>query len=401
MRILALNSGSSSIKCGVIESSDGSALFNLQIKNIGARASLVDDRSEQILGVMTFQQASAFVLDAIQARLTKSYVLDAIAHRIVHGGERFVESTRVDDAVLKAIDALAELAPLHNPPALAMLCAAYERFGKLPHVAIFDTAFHSTLPPRAREYALPLAFAKEHGLRRYGFHGISYACVVDSVARHLKRKPTELRIVACHLGNGASVAAIEFGRSVETSMGMTPLEGLVMGTRCGDIDPGILLSMLRLPSFNEDKLDRMLNFESGLLGLCGTFDFSEVQRRALQGHESCRLAIEIYVHRLRKYIGSYVAVMGGVDVIAFSGGIGEHSAVIRRYAVQSMGYLGVVLDEELNDEVKLSRTQNVVDVSARDSRVRILVVLVDEQAEMAREAANLLEERSHFKAHVN
>ena len=391
MRILALNSGSSSIKSALIDRADESVLFDFQIKNIGGASRLVDSLSERDLGALTFAQATTSILDEVRKRLTPSLAIDAVVHRIVHGGDRFTEPTIVNDSVLEAIGKLDALAPLHNPPAVAMLKAARACFARVPHVAAFDTAFHHTLPARAREYALPRNIANEHGLHRYGFHGLNYAHVTRAAANHLRKTPQELRIVACHLGNGASMTAIEFGRSVETSMGFTPLEGLVMGTRSGDVDPGILLTLLRLPSFDAERLDRMLNFESGLQGLTGAFDFAAIERRAAQGDEACLLAIDIYAHRIRKYIGAYTAVMGGVDAIAFSGGVGEHSALVRHRASHKLEYLGAVLDAERNREARLSETQRVIDVAADSSRVRLLVVRADEEAQMVREAAALLE----------
>ncbi len=326
MRVLALNCGSSSLKAAIIDSVRKERLFDCRV-----------DKIEEVLD---------------QVRKHAQIAPEAVAHRIVHGGERFVQPTRVEDAVLAEIEALEDLAPLHNPPAVAVLRASRAAYPDLPHIAVFDTAFHATLPRHAREYALPTELRVRFGIRRFGFHGISHSHVMECVAAHMRAPAATLRIISCHLGNGASVAAIEHGRSVETSMGMTPLEGLVMGTRAGDLDPGVLLHLLESGGLDVRRLDEILNKRSGLLGLTGTNDMREIERRAAHGDEDCRLAIELYTYRVRKYIGAYAAVMGGVDAIAFTGGVGENSALIRERCLQRLEFLGaqvlvVKADEEL------------------------------------------------------
>jgi len=268
--------------------------------------------------------------------------------------------------------------------------AAQLAFASIPHVAVFDTAFHRTLPGRAREYALPRGLSRAHGLYRVGFHGINHAHVLRATAERLRAPPAALRIVSCHLGNGASVTAIEWGRSVETSMGMTPIEGLVMGTRSGDLDPGIALKLLETPDFDAARLDKLLNAESGLRGLCGTGDFATIEQRAADGDEDCRRAIAIYAHRVRKYIGAYAAVMGGLDAIAFTGGIGEHSALARHRICRNLELFGAALDEDRNRDARVTPGQPTIDIATDESRVRILAVRADEEGELAREAAVLL-----------
>jgi len=313
--------------------------------------------------------------------------IDAFAHRIVHGGERFTRPTRIDTAVLATLDELSALAPLHNPPAVAAVRSVRKAFPSTPHFAVFDTAFHTTLPPRAREYALPREL-RERGIRRFGFHGISHAHVMECVAQCCEAPARDLRIISCHLGNGASVAAIEYGRSVETSMGMTPLEGLVMGTRSGDIDPGIILELLRTQ--DRESVERLLTRKSGLVGLAGTNDVRAIERRAAEGDESCRLAVNLYAHRVRKYIGAYAAAMGGVDAIAFTGGIGENSAFIRHRCLQRLDFLGARLDEDRNRDA-LQGDASWGELSAPGSRVRLFAVRADEELQMAREVAQLLD----------
>jgi acetate kinase len=390
MRILAVNCGSSSLKCALIDTARGVRLADLRIENIGAeRGSLrTNGRTEEIRAA---DQAAAMslVLDALERGPAPDARPQAVAHRIVHGGAAFSEPLIIDEQVLARIEALEALAPLHNPPALAALRVARARLA-VPHVAVFDTAFHATLPPRAREYALPRELSTRLGIRRYGFHGISHAHVMRAVGEYLERTPRELRIVSCHLGNGASVAAIEYGRSVETSMGMTPLEGLVMGTRAGDLDPGILLHLMRGGGYDAGRFDALLNQESGLAGLTGTNDMRVIEERAAAGDEGCRRALTLFAHRVRTYIGAYAAVMGGVDAIAFTGGIGERSGAMRGRVLQRLDFLGARLDDDRNGEARVAADHPVARISA-DAGVALLVVAADEEASMAGSAARLLE----------
>jgi acetate kinase len=372
MRVLAINCGSSSLKCALIDTASGAVLFS-------ARQEMAnDDHAAEM----------AQVLEDLARKLAPDAQPQAVVHRVVHGGDAFPGPVTVTDDVLTRIEQLEALAPLHNPPALAALRLARARLD-VPHVAVFDTAFHATLPPRAREYALPGNLRREHGIRRYGFHGINHEHVMHAAGKYLRRDPQDLRIVSCHLGNGASVAAIEYGRSVETSMGMTPLEGLVMGTRGGDLDPGILLHLLRAPGVDAARLDSLLNRESGLRGLTGTNDMRDIERRAAEGEESCRRALAIYAHRVRKYIGAYAAVMGGVDAIVFTGGIGEHSALVRNRVLQRLDFLGARLDDDRNADAPLAGAP-VTLISTDNSRVALLVIRADEESAMARAAATLL-----------
>jgi acetate kinase len=392
MRIFALNCGSSSLKSAAIDSSQQRRLLDIRIENIGSAACHMRiDGAEQPLAQSTDLSAAVkLVLEQLRSRTTGTGPPDAIVHRIVHGGERFLRTVRIDDAVLAEVEGLNHLAPLHNPPAVAAVHLARQAFPDVAQVAVFDTAFHATLPSHAREYALPLSVRKRFGIRRYGFHGISHAHVMQSAAAYLQAKPDSLRIISCHLGNGASVAAIERGCSVETSMGMTPLEGLVMGTRAGDLDPGILLELLQSGALDHAEMDALLNKKSGMAGLVGTSDVREIERRAATGDEECRLALAVYSHRVRKYIGAYAAVMGGVDTIAFTGGVGENSSSIREQCLQRMEFLGAVLDQQKNRSVVLSETDACCKISKEASRAHLLVVRADEELAMAREAVALL-----------
>jgi acetate kinase len=390
MLILAINCGSSSIKCALIDSASGARVADVSVEEVGRQARLRRaGQSVPLESNLSFEHAVRVALKEIQDAAGKTGI-DAVAHRIVHGGERFVQPTRLDEQILRELDGVSKLAPLHNVPALSAVKIAMELLPGLAHIAVFDTAFHTTLPNRARRYALPQETVDQFGIRRYGFHGTSHSHVSDAVAAHLRTKPQQLRIISCHLGNGASVTAIEYGRSVETSMGMTPLEGLVMGTRAGDLDPGVILELLRSGQYAERELDALLNKQSGLKGLTGTSDMREIEQRAASGDEGCRLAITLYAHRVRKYLGAYAAVMGGVDVIAFTGGIGENSALIRHRCTQRLDFLGAVLDEDRNRDAKVSTSEPVVEISDSSSRSRLMVIKADEELAIAKQAADLL-----------
>jgi acetate kinase len=390
VRTLAFNCGSSSIKCRIVDDRPAAHRFELRVEGIsGEHARLVVDGAERPLdGRPDASAAVDAALAELRARWPALGELDAVVHRVVHGGDLFTEPVLVTDANLERLAALEKLAPLHNPPALRAIRGARELFPRIPHVAVFDTAFHATLPPPAREYALPPDVRARFGIRRYGFHGISHGSVAARVAAFLKRDVNGLRIVSCHLGSGASITAIDGGRSVDTSMGMTPLEGLVMGTRAGDLDPGVLLELAK--QMEPAALEELLNRHAGLAGLTGTADLREVERRASAGDADGALALSIYTHRLRKYVGAYAAVLGGIDAIVFTGGVGEHSALVRRRGLEKLEFLGVALDEPLNREARVDAERPIADVAARGSRVRILVLRADEERAMADAAAALI-----------
>ncbi len=387
MRVLALNCGSSSVKSALIDTARGLRLQQMHVENIGS------DHARLHAGDEVRDLGPGVDLPAAVDELLAAYRAtspDAVVHRVVHGGEKFREPTRLNDSVLGEIEQLNHLAPLHNPPALAAIHRARAALPDVPHFAVFDTAFHATLPDHAREYALPADIRRRFGIRRFGFHGINHAHVANSVAAYLKRDVSGLRIISCHLGNGASVTAIDGGRSVDTSMGMTPLEGLVMGTRAGDVDPGVLLQLRREGHLDADELDDLLNKRSGLKGLAGTNDMREIERLAGEGDQDCVLAIAMYVHRIRKYIGAYAAEMGGVDAIAFTAGIGEHSALIRRRSSERLEFMGVTLDVAKNDALKLTSDAPVATFNATNSHVHLFAVRADEELAMARATATAL-----------
>ncbi|HIA02532.1 MAG TPA: acetate/propionate family kinase [Myxococcales bacterium] len=391
MRVLVVNCGSSSIKAAVLDSESGERQADISVERLGTSACIALDGSTEIaLPGYDHGRALAELLPRLAAAEPT-----AVGHRVVHGGERFSAPAEIDNELEAELESLSPLAPLHNPANLAGIRAARLCLPDIPHVAVFDTAFHSTLPRRAQRYALPLELTQKHGLRRYGFHGTSHSWVAARAAQFLNDDTARLRIITCHLGNGASVCAVEYGRSVETSMGMTPVEGLVMGTRSGDMDPGILIELMRSEGLSVDELDELLNRKSGLTGLSGVGrDLRDIEARAAEGDDNCRMAIAVSTHRLRKYIGAYAAVMGGVDAIVFTAGIGENSATIRHRAAGRFSFLGAHLDEERNRAARVSREDPVAEISASHSKVRILVVATDEAHSIAASTAELLEQAS-------
>ena len=372
MNVLVLNAGSSTLKAQLLDPEKGAALLSMSVERIGE-------------GGVTYESAVAQVLERAAA-----HTVDAVGHRVVHGGETFMGASVIDAATEAAIEACIPLAPLHNPANLAGIRAARRALPNVPHVAVFDTAFHARLPRRARTYAIDTAVAEKHGIRRYGFHGTSHGYVADLAAKHLGRSLSELRIVSLHLGNGASACAIELGHSTETSMGLTPLEGLVMGTRGGDIDPGALIALLRA-GLSIDELDTLLSKKSGLAGLSGAGnDLRDIERRAAEGDDRCRLAITVYTHRVRKYVGAYAAAMGGLDAVVLTAGIGENGVSMRQRIMQRFDFLGLAFDEDRNAAARVSHENPVAEISSQTSRVRALVVKTNEELSIARQTAEVI-----------
>lgn len=389
--VLVLNCGSSSIKYRLLAPGTEEVLAGGLVERIGedtSRCTHETDGEE-----FTTEQPVADHSDGL--RLVQQQFVDhgpsfddhplsAVGHRVVHGGEQFRDPVVVTDAVIDGIRELSPLAPLHNPPALAGIEAALDLHDDVPHVAVFDTAFFVDLPAPAATYAVDGEVAARHGIRKYGFHGTSHQYVANQVSAALDH-PAGLRQVVLHLGNGASVSAVRDGRAVETSMGLTPLQGLVMGTRSGDVDPGLHAFLNREAEMDLDAIDRLLNKESGLKGLAGVNDFRELTRLRDEGDEKAALAFDVYVHRLRFYLGGYVAVLGGVDAISFTAGVGENSAVLRQAAVAGLEDLGIVLDEERN----AAAGEGLRFIEATESRTRILVVPTNEELAIARDALAL------------
>ncbi len=395
MNILVINSGSSSIKIDGINHLTSERWLEIHIERIlDEHPTIRLGNGETLLcSGPGHPLALKEVFSLITDRWLNGRILHGIGHRVVHGGEAFSDPTLITDEVIQQIDALENLAPLHNPVNLIGIHEARTYWPDLPHVAVFDTAFHQTLPHRAQFYAIPKDLTEKYHIRKYGFHGTSHRYVARKAAEWLKTDVRQLRLITCHLGNGASTCAIEYGRSVETSMGMTPLEGLVMGTRSGDIDPGVIIWMMKQEGWDADKADEILNKHSGLIGLAHVNDMRDIEARAAEGDEDARMAMQIYAHRVRKYIGAYAAVMGGVDAIVFTGGIGENSAVMRARIAQRLDFLGAVLDEDANRDADLDVSTSLAEISTDFSRCKILVIPTDEEGEIARQTSALVEHK--------
>jgi acetate kinase len=362
--ILVLNCGSSSIK------------FRLFDTDLQARSGGLVERIGEPGGPESFEAALGTVISGLKLDSDR---LTAIGHRVVHGGSSFAAPTVIDEDVIATVERLTPLAPLHNPPALAAIRACRRRRPDVPQVAVFDTAFHSTLPPRAYTYAIDTDVAAALGIRRYGFHGTSHEYVSRRTAEFLGRSPAATNTIVLHLGNGASICAVAGGRSVETSMGLTPLEGLVMGNRGGDIDPGVLLHLHRVGGYRFDDIDALLNRRSGLFGIAGDNDMRAIQQRRAAGDEAATLAFDTYCHRLRKYVGAYTAVLGRVDAITFTGGVGENSAEVRAAVLSGLDGFGIEMDPDRNDRAAGADTL----ISTDRSRVAVTVIPTDEELEIA------------------
>ncbi|MGG7452685.1 acetate/propionate family kinase [Plantibacter auratus] len=403
--VLVVNSGSSSFKYQLIDVETERTLASGLVERIGDATGAAEHRSylPDAAGATTPPIEERWVIEREIPDHTAGFrvMLDAFAehgpsldehapiavgHRVVHGGKRFFEPTVVTDLVKINIEDISELAPLHNPANLQGINAAQVAFPDVPHVAVFDTAFHQTIPAAAYTYAIDAELAAKHRVRRYGFHGTSHKFVSEAAAAFLDRPLGELKQIVFHLGNGASACAIDGGRSVDTSMGMTPLEGLVMGTRSGDLDPAVLFHLHRKAGLGFDELDTLLNRRSGLLGLSGTGDMRDVTESASKGDEAAQLALDVTVHRLRHYLGAYLAVLGGLDVVVFTAGVGENAPLIRAGAVQGLEGLGIILDEDRNAE----RSRGIRVISTDDSPVTVLVVPTNEELEIARQTVAAL-----------
>ncbi|MEU6854930.1 acetate kinase [Actinacidiphila alni] len=378
-RVLVINSGSSSVKYQLLDMADHARLATGLVERIGERGG-VADHAAALRQVADELDGQGLGLDSPR--------LAAIGHRVVHGGTRFTAPTLITDEVVTAIEELVPLAPLHNPANITGIKVTRELRPELPQVAVFDTAFHATIPEAAARYAIDLATADRYGIRRYGFHGTSHAFVSRATAALLGREPADTNVIVLHLGNGASASAVRGGVCVDTSMGLTPLEGLVMGTRSGDVDPAVVFHLERVGGLGTDEIDTLLNKRSGLLGLCGDNDMREIGRRMAEGDKAAQLAFDVYVHRLRRYIGAFSAVLGRVDAIAFTAGVGENSAAVRGAALLGLDNLGVTMDPVRN----AVRGTGARLVSASSSRVAVAVVPTDEELEIARDTYALATE---------
>jgi acetate kinase len=371
--VLVLNCGSSSLKYAVVEPDSGRQLADGIVERIGQGE--IADHEAALRAAFVALAESGCDLDALD--------LVAVGHRVVHGGPNLYRPTMIDDAMIATLEALSPLAPLHNPPAILGIEVARKVLPNVPHVAVFDTAYFHDLPAAAATYAIDREIAAQWHIRRYGFHGTSHQYVSEQAAKFLNVPLGSLSQIVLHLGNGASASAIVGGRPIDTSMGLTPMEGLVMGTRSGDLDPGIITYLWRTAGMSVEDIESMLNRKSGVSGLGGEIDFRVLHQRIDAGDEAAQLAYEVYIHRLRKYIGAYMALLGSTDVITFTAGVGENDATVRRDALIGLSPLGIELDEHLNNSPAKGPRRITVDMSP----VTVLVVPTDEEGAIARACA--------------
>jgi acetate kinase len=399
MKTLVINTGSSSIKYQLISMPEGMVLCSGLVERIGEKIGRIihkmGDHADEIIfnehipdHVYGMNRVSGLITNKEFGVLSDVNEVQLVGHRIVHGGDRFSSITEITDEVKNAISELALLAPLHNPANLIGIQTAEFVFPEAIQVGVFDTAFHQSIPEKAFRYALPARFYKENGIRAYGFHGTSHRYVSRKAAEFLNKDLENTSLISIHLGNGASMTAVKNGKSIDTSLGMSTISGLVMGTRIGDIDPGVLIYMQEQLGLGFQQLKTILNKESGLLGLCGENDVRKVSEKYLAGDPDAKIALSIYAYRIKKYIGAYLAAIGKTDAIIFTAGVGENSQLIRSLSTEGLSHLGIILDEEKNQE----RSADIRVISANDSPVKILVIPTNEELEIARQAYSLLTE---------
>ena len=412
MKMLVVNAGSSSLKFtvyGCHNTNDLQMLAKGMVECIGLpQSNLIYQKidCEKIVTALKNPAGKECInhvdaLDSIYNKLIDAEVgvikdkneIVAIGHRTVHGGERITESVLMDEKAKKIMTECNSLAPLHNPPNLSGIAACEKIFPGVPNVGVFDTAFHQTMKPEAFLYAIPYELYKEKGIRRYGFHGTSHRYVAEKAAEFLNKPLKELKLITCHIGNGASITAIKNGEVVDTSMGLTPLEGLVMGTRSGDVDPGVIIHLANTGMSISD-IDKTLNKKSGMLGIAGigSSDMREMCKSALEGKGRAQLAIDIFNRRILKYVGAYAAVLDGADAIIFTGGVGENCVSVREAVINSLNYMGIVLDKELNDKTFVQ--SNIIEVSKSNSKTKVLVVPTDEELMIAKESITVLKNKN-------
>ena len=397
MKILVLNCGSSSVKYKLIDTDNEQSLAEGGVEKIGLpdgflKYKLADgSKAVKELGLVDHRGAVKAVLDILtdpELGCIKSYSeIDAVGHRVVHGAEKFSKSVLLTDEVIQQIKDCYDLAPLHNPANVTGIEAVEEILPGVKQVGVFDTAFHQTMPAKSYMYALPYRFYKEDGVRRYGFHGTSHRYVSQRVCEILGVKPEGTKIITCHVGNGGSITAVLDGKSVDTSMGLTPTEGLMMGTRVGDVDPGALTFLMKKHNLSADDLQKIINKESGVLGVSGiSSDMREIEAAVKAGDKMATLALDMYIQRIIKYIGAYAAEMGGVDIIVFTGGVGENQTGLRADVCRSLAFMGVELDEEVNARTRGTETV----ISSAASKVKVVVVPTDEELMIARDTRDIV-----------
>ncbi len=391
MKILVINSGSSSIKFQIFDMKIVKSVLNGIIEQIGEKVGHIEfiynNKTIFKKDVIRNHSEGILLLEKIlqENGILKSFdEIKAVGHRVVHGGEYFHESAMINNDVIKKIEELSPLAPLHNPINLLGIKAILKEYPHLKQVAVFDTVFHQTLPRKAYIYALPYEYYKKEKIRRYGFHGISHCFVSKEAAKIIGKDEKKTNLITLHLGNGASICAIKSGKSIDTSMGLTPLEGLVMGTRCGDIDPAIIFYLHKKLKLSIDEIDKILNKKSGLKGICGLNDMREIENRAKKGDKQAILAIEIFCYNIKKYIGAYCVAIGKVDAIVFTGGIGEHSSLVREKICDTLeDSLGIIFDNKANQQHKTI-------ISKINSKIKLLVIKTNEELEIAKQTYEIV-----------
>ena len=402
MKILVINSGSSSIKYSLFNMENSTVLANGLVEKIGEETGRIthkkmpgQDSEKKLVKEAPIPDHKEGLVDVVKMLIeSEAHVIkdkseiDAVGHRVVHGGEAFHQPTLITEEVLDALKKNIPLAPLHNPANITGIEVACEIFPDAPQVGIFDTAFHQTMPARAYRYALPEEMYTKLRVRRYGFHGTSHQYVAKKAAEYLKKPMNELNVITLHLGNGASIAAIQNGKSIDTTMGMTPLEGLMMGTRCGDVDPAIHFYLAKEANMTMQDLDKMMNKQSGLKGISGINDMREIFEKKDQGDKAAELAIEMYAYRIKKYLGAYTAALGRVDAIIFTAGIGQNSPEVREESCKNLECIGIKLDVEKN-----KARGGIQEVQTEDSKVKILVIPTNEELEIAEQSKSVLDSK--------
>lgn len=397
MKILVINAGSSSVKYQLIDMATDALMAKGICERIGIDGGTFKhqvpgkDAYKVNVDMKNHGEAISLVVktltDPVKGVISDLSEIGAVGHRVLHGGEKFSGSVVVNEKVIEAIEECCELGPLHNPHNLTGIRACEEIMPGVPQVAVFDTGFHQTMPKYAYMYALPYEYYEKYKIRRYGFHGTSHRYVSLRAAELLGKKPEEINVVTCHLGNGSSIAAVQKGKCLDTTMGTTPLEGIIMGTRCGSIDPAIVPLLMKKENLTPDEVDAVMNKKSGILGITGfTSDNRDVEDGAKEGNERCKLVEDMLCHQLTKYIGGFTAAMGGVDAIVFTGGIGENNPNYRERVAEKLGFMGLKIDKALNDEVKHGKEN---DVSTADSKVKLLVIPTNEELMIAKDTYEL------------
>lgn len=393
MQILVLNSGSSSIKFQLFKMPEAVVICSGLVERIGLDNAKINYETatqdiEKIEAIPTHKEGlqliASYLLDAAIGVIQSAIEIEVVGHRVVHGGSTFAATVEINEKVKQKIDQLSALAPLHNPANLQGILVSEAIFLKAKQVVVFDTAFHQTMPVAAYKYAIPNSFLEEHNIRAYGFHGTSHKYVSEKAIDFLGKKQS--KVITIHLGNGCSITAVKDGKSIEHSLGFAPMNGLIMGTRCGDIDPAVIFYMVKSLGYSLDQVNSLLQKESGMLGLTGFSDLRDIESAAEQGNSDCQLALEMNAYRIKKFIGSYAAIMNGLDAIVFTAGIGENSDTMRRLACKDLAFLGIQLDLEKN---KL-RSKKMRDIGLPSSKVKVLVIPTNEELEIAKQAYSLL-----------